>query len=171
MEVRSIEAIVAALNEARVEYLVVGGLAVNAHGYERLTRDIDLVIGLEPANIIRGLKALLHIGYNMAVPVTPEEFANATTRESWRRDKNMVVLKLWSDLHRRTPVDVFIYEPFDFAAEYAAARREKVVGELEAPVVRYEALIEMKRLAGRPQDLADIADLEEVEKLRRTNSR
>jgi len=171
MEVRSIEAIVAALNEARVEYLVVGGLAVNAHGYERLTRDIDLVIGLEPANIICGLKALLHIGYNMAVPVTPEEFANAATRESWRRDKNMVVLKLWSDLHRRTPVDVFIYEPFDFAAEYAAARWEKVVGELEAPVVRYEALIEMKRLAGRPQDLADIADLEEVEKLRRTNSR
>ena len=171
MEVRSIEAIVAALNEARVEYLVVGGLAVNAHGYERLTRDIDLVIGLEPANIIRGLKALLYIGYHMVVPVTPEEFANATTRESWRRDKNMVVLKLWSDLHRRTPVDVFIYEPFDFAAEYAAARREKVLGELEAPVVRYEALIEMKRLAGRPQDLADIANLEEVEKLRRTNSR
>jgi hypothetical protein len=170
MEVRSIEAIVAALNEAQVEYLIVGGLAVNAHGYERLTRDIHLVIGLEPANIIRGLKTLLHIGYTMAIPVTPEEFANTTTRESWRRDKNMVVLKLWSDLHRRTPVDVFIYEPFDFTAEYAAARWEKVVGEIAAPVVRYQTLIEMKRLAGRPQDLADIADLEEVEKLRRTNS-
>ena len=39
MEVRSIEAIVAALNEARVENLVVGGLAVNAHGYERCGRE------------------------------------------------------------------------------------------------------------------------------------
>ena len=39
MEVRSIEAIIAALDSAKVEYLIVGGLAVNAHGYERLTRD------------------------------------------------------------------------------------------------------------------------------------
>ena len=39
MEVRSIEAIVRALNAAQVQYLIVGGLAVNAHGYERLTRD------------------------------------------------------------------------------------------------------------------------------------
>jgi hypothetical protein len=33
MEVRSIETIVRALNEAGVQYLIVGGLAVNAHGY------------------------------------------------------------------------------------------------------------------------------------------
>jgi len=46
MEVRSVEAIVRALNTAEVEYLIVGGLAVNVHGYERLTQDVDLVIGL-----------------------------------------------------------------------------------------------------------------------------
>ena len=40
MEVRSIETIVKTLNEAGVEYLIVGGLAVNAHGYERLTVDV-----------------------------------------------------------------------------------------------------------------------------------
>jgi hypothetical protein len=62
---------------------------------------------------------------------------------------------------------VFIYEPFDFAREYAAARREKIVGEEAAPIVGYETLIEMKRVAARPQDLADIAELEEVEKLRK----
>jgi hypothetical protein len=41
MEVRSIEAIVKALNAAKVKYLIVGGLAVNAHGYERFTNDVD----------------------------------------------------------------------------------------------------------------------------------
>jgi len=46
MEVRSVEAIFSALNAADVKYLAVDGLAVNAYGYERLTRDIDLVIGL-----------------------------------------------------------------------------------------------------------------------------
>ena len=82
MEVRSIEAIVAALSSAKVEYLIVGGLAVNAYGYERLTRDVDLVIGLQPDNIIRGLRALMGIGYEMSVPVTPEDFADPRQREA-----------------------------------------------------------------------------------------
>ncbi len=111
MEVRSIEAIIRALNAVDVKYLIVGGIAVNAHGYERLTQDIDLVIGLQPDNIVRGLNALLTIDYHLAIPVTPEEFAERGRREEWRREKGMVVLKLWSDAHRRTPIDVFIYEP------------------------------------------------------------
>ncbi len=100
------------------------------------------------------------------IVVSPEQFADESLRESWRREKGMVVLKLWSDTHRRTPIDVFIYEPFDFAAEHAAARWEEVLGTLRVPVVGYEALLGMKRVAGRPQDLADIANLAEVKKLR-----
>jgi hypothetical protein len=119
MEVRSVEAIVKALNRAKVQYLIVGGLAVVAHGYERLTKDVDLVIGLKPKNIICGLHALMKIGYHMSIPVTPAEFADKKKRAHWRKSKNMIVLKLWSDIHRRTPVDVFVYEPFDFAKEYA----------------------------------------------------
>lgn len=166
MEVRSVEAIVRALNEAQVKYLIVGGLAVNAHGYVRLTVDVDIVIGLERANIVRGLRALESIDYHMAIPVTPEDFADPALRETWRKEKGMIVLKLWSDKHRRTPVDVFIYEPFDFAREYAAAVSAPVLGSLNAPVVSYDALVEMKREAGRPQDLADLADLERSKRLK-----
>ncbi len=166
MEVRSVEAIVRALNEAQVRYLIVGGLAVIAHGYERLTRDVDLVIALEQDNIVRGLRALESIDYHMAVPISPEQFAETALREKWRAEKNMVVLKLWSDTHRRTPIDVFIYEPFDFDLEYAGARREPVFGSFDAPIVGYDALLAMKREAGRPQDLADIADLERLQKLK-----
>jgi len=61
MEARSIEAIVRALNDGEVQYLIVGGLAVNAHGFERLTRDVDLVIGLESDNISRGHSSRLAI--------------------------------------------------------------------------------------------------------------
>jgi hypothetical protein len=101
-----LEPVFAALNNAQVKYLIVGGLAIHAYGYERLTRDVDMVMGLDPGNIIRGLRALLDIGYGMPIPATPEEFADAGQRESWRREKTMIVLKLWSDEHRRTPVDV-----------------------------------------------------------------
>jgi predicted nucleotidyltransferase len=166
MEVRSIETIVRTLNEAGVEYLIVGGLAVNAHGYERLTVDVDLVIGLEPENIKRGLRALQGIGYQMAIPVTPEEFANPALREAWRKDKNMLVLRLWSDVHHRTPIDVFVFEPFDFPQEYAAAKREPIAGILRAPIIRYETLLAMKSEAAREKDLLDIKALKKLDSFR-----
>jgi predicted nucleotidyltransferase len=167
MEVRSVEAIVGALNGAGVRYLIVGGLAVNAHGYERLTVDVDLVIAFERQNIINGLRALESIDYHMSIPVTPEAFADPALRASWRAEKGMVVLKLWSDTHRRTPVDLFIYEPFDFERELGAARSEPILGDIKAPIVSLQTLLEMKREAGRPQDLADIADLLRIQELRR----
>lgn len=167
MEVRSIDTIVKVLNEAKVEYLIVGGLAVNAHGYKRLTDDVDLVIGLEPSNIIGGLNALFSVGYHMAIPVTPEDFADAEKRETWRKDKNMIVLKLWSDEHRRTPIDVFVYEPFDFHRAYSSAQWLPLGTNLQVPIVDFETLVRMKEAAGRPQDLADISELKRFQELRR----
>jgi predicted nucleotidyltransferase len=166
MELRSLETIVGALNAAQVQYLIVGGLAVNAHGYERATRDVDLVIGLQPDNIIRGLRALLAADYHMVIPVTPEQFADPAQREMWRREKNMIVLQFWSDLHRRTPVDVFVYEPFDFAQEYALARIENLVGDQTVRIVRLETLLAMKAAAGRDRDLLDIKTLRKLDPYR-----
>jgi hypothetical protein len=111
MEVRSVEAIVRALNMADVQYLIVGGLAVNAHGFVRLTRDVDLVLQLEPPNVSKGLNALLDIGYQMSIPAKPEDFADAEMREDWRQNKGMISLKLWSDQHQRTPVDISFTNP------------------------------------------------------------
>lgn len=162
MEVRSIEAIVGALNAAGIRYLIVGGLAVNAHGYVRLTRDVDIVLGLDPENAANGLRALLALGYQLSIPVTPEDFANAETREDWRVSKRMIVLKLWSDEHRRTPIDVFVYEPFLFAEEIERAVRLEVCPGVSAPVVSFETLLEMKRAAGRPHDLLDIEELQRM---------
>ena len=159
MEVRSIETIVNALNDAHVHYLIVGGLAVNAHGFARTTRDVDIVLQLEPSNAGKGLDALLQAGWQMAVPETPAAFADPLKRESWRREKNMIVLKLWSESHRRTPIDIFIYEPFDFHRELPRALHVEVGPGLTAPFVSLETLLQMKRDAGRPQDLVDIEEL------------
>ena len=159
MEVRSVEAIVKALNDAKVQYLIVGGLAVNAHGYVRITRDVDIVLRLQRENCVRGLRALQAIGYQLAIPVTVEEFGDSAIRERWRKEQNMIVLKLWSDDHRRTPVDIFVYEPFDFEKESAQASDKEISDGLMARVVSLPTLLEMKRAAGRPQDLIDVAEL------------
>ncbi len=159
MEVSSLEAIVRALNEASVNYVIVGGVAVNAHGFVRMTRDLDLVIQLEERNIIRGLDALVSIGYQMLLPVGIEEFSDPQLREKWRNEKNMIVLKLWSDIHQRTPIDIFIYEPFTYSDEKEQLCWMELTPNLAAPIVSLETLLEMKRVADRPQDRIDIVEL------------
>jgi len=118
------------------------------------------VLQLDPGNVSKGLNALLDIGYQMSIPANPEDFAKPEMREDWRRNKGMITLKLWSDEHQRTPVDIFVYEPFDFAKEYAIGTALEVCPGLSARVVSLETLLKMKRDAGRPQDLIDIEELQ-----------
>jgi hypothetical protein len=79
----SIERLVDSLNQAGVRYLVVGGLAVIAHGHTRLTMDIDLVIELDGENIKRAIDALVGVGYRPQIPVDPTEFMSEETRRTW----------------------------------------------------------------------------------------
>lgn len=167
MKVASFEAIVRVLNDAGVRFLVVGGVAVNAHGYLRYTKDVDLVIRLTREDIVAAFRALAGIDYHPSVPITAEQFADPALREEWRRDKGMLVLKFWSDRHRETPLDVFIYEPFDFANEEAAAFRPNEAGAPQAGFASIAGLVAMKRAAGRPLDLVDIEKLEKIAELRR----
>lgn len=166
MEVRSIEAIAIALAEAEIRYIVVEGIAVNAHGYERFTNDVDLVIGLERENILRALHALIAISYRPSIPVTPEEFANSENRRCWSEDKSMLVLKLWSDEHRRTPIDVFIHEPFDFPTTWNKVLWKPVSENVQMPILDYQSLIQMKLEAGREKDLLDVSALRKLDPYR-----
>ena len=155
----SFEAIVRALNDAGVRYLVVGGLAVNAHGYLRFTKDADFVIQLIPDNVKRAFAALGTLEYSPVAPVTAEQFADRATREGWIREKNMQVLQLWSDRHRETSIDIFVHEPFPFEEEYAKALIKPLYGAIEVRFVSIPTLIAMKEAAGREQDRIDIEHL------------
>jgi hypothetical protein len=160
MELHSIEIVVKALNDAGVDYIIVGGVAVNAHGFVRMTRDLDLVLRLERENIMLGLDTLFKAGYRMAIPVSAEEFTDPNTRDQWKNEKNMIVLKLWSDIHHRTPIDIFIYEPFDFTKEILQLIRMELSPNISAPIVSLKTLLAMKREADRPQDQIDIKELQ-----------
>ena len=58
MELRSVESIVKSLNAAGVRYLIAGGMAVVAHGYLRLTMDLDLILDLNEENLRAAVGAL-----------------------------------------------------------------------------------------------------------------
>lgn len=159
MKLASIESIARAMNAADVPFIVVGGLAVVAHGYGRQTQDLDLVIRLEREVIHNAFRALAALGYQPRVPVTADGFADPQQRGRWIADKGMTVLNFHSDQHRETPIDVFVSEPFDFSVEFAAALVEEVAPGVRVRIVRLETLLRLKKEAGRPQDLADIAEL------------
>lgn len=158
MKLASFEALVAALESAGVRYLVAGGLAVNAHGYLRFTKDVDLVVQLIPDNIQRAFAALGNLGYRPVVPISAQQFADGEQRDRWIRDKGMQVLQFWSDAHRETPVDLFVREPFSFDMEYGASL-VKPLGSTAVHFVTVPTLIRMKQEAGRMQDELDIQEL------------
>ena len=158
MKLTSFEAIMDALNRKGVRYLLVGGMAVVAHGYGRMTADIDLVVQLKRDNILKALEALAALGFHPRAPVKAEQFADEETRKRWIRAKGMVVFALFSEAHRETPVDVFVSEPFDFDATYNKAVEADVNGVKFLSVDR-QTLIDMKLAAGRPLDLQDVRQL------------
>ena len=162
MERRSVEAIVRALNEAEARYLVVGGLAVVAHGFVRFTADIDLVLDPEPAALKRAVHALAGLGYRPRAPVELAEFADPKNRRQWAEEKGLTVFSLFSDRHQATEVDLFLESPFDFDRAYARAERFDVAAGVQGTFVGIRDLIEIKRKAGRPQDLQDIESLESL---------
>lgn len=159
MKLASFESLVAALEEAGVRYLVAGGLAVNAYGYLRFTKDVDLVVQLVPETIEAAFRAFAKLGYKPMVPISAAQFADARLRESWIREKGMQVLQFWSDQHRETPVDVFVSEPFVFDEEYERALVKTLYGKTPVRFVTIPTLIRMKEAANRPQDRIDIENL------------
>ena len=151
--------ILAALGTANVRYLVVGGVAVVLHGHLRTTMDLDLVVQLEPENVRRALRAFEELGLQPLVPVPMQAFADPASRESWIRDKNMIVFSVWHPERTTLKVDIFVSEPFDFDTVYERSVRVDL-GTTQARILAIKDLIALKEEAGRPQDLADVAALE-----------
>jgi predicted nucleotidyltransferase len=162
MQKASVEAIVRSLNENGVRYLIVGGLAVVAHGYVRFTADFDVVLDLEVGNVQRALNVFKALGYVPRVPVPIEQFAEANLRESWVRDKGMVAFSLRSDLHPMTEVDIFAHNPFDFEEVFTRSIEKNVFGNVTARFIGIDDLLQLKRQANRSKDVVDIEKLEQI---------
>lgn len=164
MKSTSIEAIVQTLTDSEVRYLIVGGLAVVAHGYVRFTADLDLVLALDDANLGKAVAALSTLGYRPRAPVSFSAFVDPQTRAEWVREKGMVVFSIHSPSHPSTEIDLFLASPIDFEQAHARAARLEIAPGQRATFVSLPDLLEMKRLSGRPRDLEDIAFFESMDR-------
>ncbi|MEO6777094.1 MAG: hypothetical protein ABI467_29455 [Kofleriaceae bacterium] len=140
---------IAAMDAATVPYAVCGGLALGILGYPRSTLDIDLLISND--DLARAKTAVTGAGFD--IPARQMVFG----LRSGKRREVQRLSKLDTDGSLLT-VDLLLageelVEVFD--TRMSVPWRGTTIW-----VVTREGLATMKRLAGRPRDLADLATLE-----------
>jgi hypothetical protein len=149
------ERIFAALDEHGVEYVVIGGIAVQVHGHVRMTNDVDLIPSPSPRNLERLAEALNGLEARVLNPGS----------ENLKIDARMLPrATLWQIATRHGDVDVLHEAPgagsFDQLRERALTI---ALGDHTIAIASKADLIKMKRAAGRPIDLSDIAALTQPE--------
>jgi len=148
------------LNKARVDYLVAGGVALVLHGVVRLTADLDLLVHLDRKNLEKFIEVMAELGYKPKLPVDVRELMDHEIREKWINEKNMKVFSFYNPNEPISLIDIFVNEPIDYGM--LKENSIKVKSEnLTIPVVSIHDLIKMKKISGRPQDIADINALKE----------
>jgi hypothetical protein len=130
------------------EYLLVGGQAVIAHGYPRLTKHMDLWVRPTAANGARVLAALAAFGAGLE-GLNPQQFEDPRT-----------LLMLGREPFR---VDILTDIPGVTFDEAWASRISVTLDGVDLPVIGKAQLIKNKRAVGRLQDLADAEELEKLD--------
>jgi len=143
----------AMLSETGVEYVLVGGLAATVHGSSRLTQDVDVVYRRTDENLDRLQRALepLRPYPRGAPPGLPFEWSAATLK----RGLNFTLTTAAG------PIDL-LGELVGGGSYESLADRSVDIELFGRPVrcIDIDALIEVKRAAGRPKDYEVIAELE-----------
>jgi hypothetical protein len=145
------ERILRALAEHEVEYVLIGGLAVQTHGHVRTTNDADLIPAPDPANLERLAAALRQLEARVLNPGQEDVQVSAGM---------LPRATIWQFATRDGGIDVMHEVPGgDPYADLSKRALRVELGDIEVPVVDLDDLIRMKLARGRPLDLADVAAL------------
>ena len=144
--------LVKALKKEKINYMIVGGYAVNFHGYSRNTVDIDLIIKFTLANLKKIEKLLQQMGMVSRLPIDAASVYNF--RDEYIKNRNLIAWNFYNENDPTDQIDILInHDVSDFKSEKFR------VGQLELKVISKEDLIRMKKKAGRDKDLLDIKEL------------
>ena len=155
------KAIFKRLNELEVDYVVLGGLAVNFHGIPRMTYDIDMMILLQSENVLKLVTQMEDWGYRPKVPVDPKGLGNPSTRATWVIEKGMKALNFYSESLPISEIDIVIESPIPYSELKERAVRVDLE-EVRIPTISIHDLIQLKLRTGRKQDLSDVESLRMV---------
>lgn len=147
MKTDSFLAVLKALHEHSVEYILVGGLAVILHGTPRVTEDLDIFVKRDPANLEKLKKALRSVFHDESIDdLTENDLVD------------------YPVVRYGTPEDYYIdiMDRIGEAFTYENLSHETITSEgIPIKVATIETLIIMKRGTIRDKDKADVIFLTE----------
>ncbi len=150
----SIDTFISLASKEGVKMLMVGGGAVNFHGYQRHSSGVYFWIDTAVDN----LQKLVHVFQNMGYDI--ESFPSSVRERMQNISVKFSPIDLNLELITRFEIGKTFYEAY--------AESEEVVLEkgtvLKWRVLNYEDLIDSKLRAARPKDLLDIQQLESIRK-------
>lgn len=133
------------LNEAGVDYLLIGGHAVAYHGYVRPTTDMDIWIALDRSNAEKAVAAIKNFFGTEMTGLTPEWFLDPEHVSRFGARPNMIEIL--------TRID---------GGDFNSAFKRRVCVEIDGVSANIIALADLKtnkRASGRNKDLADLDNL------------
>ncbi len=142
------------LNKHKVEYVMVGGVATNLHGYERTTNDVDLLLKDTPENRQKLRSAFKDYGMGDFEMMERLQFVPGWTNFHLNNGLRLDIMTEMKGLEDYT---------FDECLEHASiADIENVL----IPFLHINHLIANKKAVNRPKDQLDVIYLEKIKKLR-----
>jgi hypothetical protein len=142
---RTLRRLVKRLEKAKIPYAIVGAMAVNAHRYERTTKDVDVL--LTPAGLDEFRRLFVPKDYD-PVPKWPRRFVDRTDKIG----VDVLVTGLFPG--RGKPGPIAYPDPAQVGEAIDKYR-----------VVDLVTLIQLKLAARRYQDFADVVNLIDVHDL------
>ena len=159
------EEILRAFQKEKVKYVIVGGIAINLHGFLRSTADLDILVEMSDENLRKVVTILKKKGYRVKQPVNPMGIADRKTRQDWIKNKFMKAFNFYKDAELKE-VDIIIDSP----VSYEMAKKDRILKRTEVgtlPVISIDKLIKMKKRAGRLADQADVEQLKIIKTIRK----
>jgi len=160
---KHIPAILQAMKDAGVEFVLVGGFAVQLHGFVRSTIDLDIVLAMDDANLGKFIDVAKQFGLAPIIPVPIESLKNAAQIDQWHREKGMLAFALREPQVGGSVIDVLVRPEVTFDT----LKKDAVLAQLfgrAVMVASIDHLLVMKRAANRPKDRLDIDALERIKR-------
>lgn len=129
----------------KAEYLIVGGYAVGIHGYPRYTGDLDIWLNPTEENAHRILDAVKEFGFS-SIKLTVKDLM---------KEENVIQLGY-------PPLRIDLLNHIDGVTFTECFQHKKVVKieKLQMNFISYNDLLKNKRASNRPQDAADLDNLQ-----------